>query len=189
MVIPISTSASVSRRTRQRTFPGSAPSARRMPMSLVRGVTGIGIADLLAYGIGVGKETMREGRVYDRCANAAGSVLRFNFTPHQDGNSKRGEISRADMIHARMHFLIRLGGIAFHSDRIRRFRAAEEAVLGNCSAAQTGDRRNPSQQIELEAGNRPAFVTSKSGIDSENEQVFAVVTKVYLPEFGDAADK
>ena len=132
---------------------------------------------------------MRESLVYDRCADASGSVLRFNFAPHQDGNSERGEISRADMIHARMHFLIRLGGIAFHSYRIRRFRAAEEAVLGNCSAAQTGDRRNPSEQIELEAGNRPAFVTFRSGIDPENEQVFAVVTKVYLPEFGEAADQ
>src|SRR5437867_10212217 len=98
---------------------------------------------------------MRESLVYDRCANAAGSVLRFNFAPHQDGNSERGEISRADMIHARMHFLIRLGGIAFHSDRVRRFRAAEEAVLGNGGTAQTGDRRNPSEQIELKRGIAP----------------------------------
>src|SRR5437667_2799680 len=51
----------------------------------LRGVTGIGIADLLAYGIGIGKEAMREGLIYDGGPNPASRVLRFNFTPHQDG--------------------------------------------------------------------------------------------------------
>ena len=88
-----------------------------------------------------------------------------------------------------MHLVAGLGGIAFDGDRISRFRAAEETVLGNSGAAQTGDRGNPCQQIELEAGNRRTFVTSRGSIDSEENQVFEVVAKFYFAEFGEAADK
>src|SRR5438132_38923 len=88
-----------------------------------------------------------------------------------------------------MHFLAGLGSIAFDGDRIGRFRAAEKAVLGNGGAAQTGDRGNPCQQIELESGNRPALVPSRRGVDSEENQVFAAVAKFYFAEFGEVADK
>ena len=63
-------------------------------------VAGIRIAHVLADGIGVGEKAEREGLVHDGGANADSGVLCFNFPPHQDGNSERGEISRADMIHA-----------------------------------------------------------------------------------------
>src|SRR6266566_7561713 len=88
-----------------------------------------------------------------------------------------------------MHLLAGLGGIAFDRDRIGRFRATEQAVLRNGGAAQTRDGGNFRQQIEFKAGNRCAFVASGAGIDSKEEQVFTAVTKVYLGEFGEAADK
>src|SRR5204863_406286 len=72
-----------------------------------------------------------------------------------------------------MHFLTGLGGIAFDGDRIGRFRAAEEAVLRNGCAAQTGDRGDPGEQIELESGNRRALVSCRRGINSEENQVIA----------------
>src|SRR5437762_6799527 len=88
-----------------------------------------------------------------------------------------------------MHFLTGLGGIAFDGDRIGRFRAAEEAVLRNGCAAQTGDRGDPGEQIELESGNRRALVSCRRGINSEENQVFAVITKFYFGESGEAAYK
>src|SRR5580693_9365910 len=88
-----------------------------------------------------------------------------------------------------MHFLASLGRIPFNSDRISRFGAAEEAVFGNGSAAQAGNRGNPGEQIELEAGNRRALVASGGGIDSEENQVFPAVAKFYFAESGKATNK
>src|SRR6267142_1304325 len=88
-----------------------------------------------------------------------------------------------------MHFLAGLGRIAFGDDRISRIRVAEQAVFRNRSAAQAGDRGNPAEQIELEAGNRRALVSAGGGIDAEENQVFAVVAKFYFAESGEAAHK
>src|SRR6267154_3380697 len=88
-----------------------------------------------------------------------------------------------------MDFLAGLGRIAFGDDWISRVRVAEQAVFGNCSAAQAGNRGNPGEQIELEARNRSSLNTRRGGIDSEENQVFAVVAKFYFAESGEAAHK
>src|SRR5580700_10160545 len=88
-----------------------------------------------------------------------------------------------------MDFLASLGRIPFNGDRISRFGAAEEAVLGNRSAAQAGNRGNPGEQIELEAGDRRALVASGGSINSEKNQIFPAVAKVYFAESGEATNK
>src|SRR5258708_29135290 len=88
-----------------------------------------------------------------------------------------------------MHFFAGRRSKAFDGDWICRFRAAEETVFGNCGPTQTGDRGNFRQQIELEAGNCRAFVTSGGGIYAEENQVFEIVAKFYVAQSGKATDK
>src|SRR5712692_5961298 len=47
----------------------------------------------------------------------------------------------------------------------------------------------PLNKPSLEAVNRRSFMTSGGGIDSEDEQVFAVITKVNFSEFREAVDE
>src|SRR6516225_1495043 len=88
-----------------------------------------------------------------------------------------------------MHFLVSPGRIALDSDRISRFGVAEEAVFGNGGAVQTGNRGNPGEQVQLQAGDRITFVASRGAIDPEENQVFTTVAKFYFAEFGKTADK
>ena len=64
------------------------------------GVAGIGIEHPLADGIGVGEKAVRKSLVNDSRSNLSGGVSRIDFTSHKNRDAKRGEIFRADVIHA-----------------------------------------------------------------------------------------